>query len=407
MLSSRERVIKAINHETPDRTPIDLGGTIVSGIAATMLYKLKQTMGLDTKVKVYELFQMLGEVEMDIIDALGVDVMSITSLGGFFDIKRNAYKPFKLFDGTAVLVPGGFNVETSPAGEWILHEGGDAARPIVAKMPKDGYYFDVLSEMQAQWDFTPPSLQEFSESMFKLTDEELEHLQKRARFLRQNTDKALILEVIGALGISQVGSITNFLMLLATDGNYVRELFDFETEEAIKNAKLLWQAVGADADIIVLDGFDYGTQKAEMINPEVFSELFLPHYKKQNEWIHKNTSWKTWKHSCGSIANIIPMLIESGLDIINPVQCSAANMAPVTLKEQFGREITFWGGGVDTQKTLPFGTVEEVRNEVAERIEIFGKNGGFVFSAIHNIQVRTPVENIIAAFETARDTVLV
>ncbi|GAH88668.1 unnamed protein product, partial [marine sediment metagenome] len=137
-------------------------------------------------------------------------------------------------------------------------------------------------------------------------------------------------------------------------------------------------------------------------SPELFEELYVPFFKEQNRWIHTHTSWKTWQHTCGSVPHIIPMLIETGLDVLNPVQTSAAGMDPRRLKSEFGDRITFWGGGVDTQKTLPFGAREEVIKEVTERVKIFGPGGGFLFNPIHNIQQATPPENIVAAFDTAR-----
>ena len=138
------------------------------------------------------------------------------------------------------------------------------------------------------------------------------------------------------------------------------------------------------------------------VNNRLFEELFLPNFKKQNDWVHRNTGWKTWQHTCGSVTRIIPLLIETGLDILNPVQTSAAGMDPAWLKREFGSRITFWGGGVDTQRTLPFATAEEVEREVADRIRTFAPGGGFVFNTIHNIQQGTPPENIMAAYETAR-----
>jgi uroporphyrinogen-III decarboxylase len=129
----------------------------------------------------------------------------------------------------------------------------------------------------------------------------------------------------------------------------------------------------------------------------------MPYYKKVNDWVHQNTEWKTFKHSCGSVRSLLPAMIESGFDIINPVQCSAANMDPVELKQEFGKQLVFWGGGVDTQKTLAFGKPEEVRQEVLKRCEIFGRDGGFVFNAIHNVQANTPLENIVAMIEALRE----
>ena len=150
-------------------------------------------------------------------------------------------------------------------------------------------------------------------------------------------------------------------------------------------------------------GADFGTQIAPLCSKELFRELYMPYYKKINNWIHENTTWKTFKHCCGSIYPLIPELIEAGFDILNPVQWTAKNMDPKALKKEFGQNIVFWGGGVNTQKTLPFGTPEEVRKEVLEMCEIFSQNGGFVFNTIHNIQALTPAENVVALVNAVKE----
>jgi len=151
---------------------------------------------------------------------------------------------------------------------------------------------------------------------------------------------------------------------------------------------------------VFVTGTDFGMQTGAFISNKVYRDLYMPFHKIVNDWIHKNTNWKSFIHSCGSVWALINDFIEAGFDILNPVQCSAAGMEPVNLKKKFGDRISFWGGAIDTQKTLPFGTPDEVRREVIERIKIFGPGGGFIFNAIHNIQARTPVENLIALFDT-------
>jgi hypothetical protein len=300
-----------------------------------------------------------------------------------------------------VLVPGQFDVEVDSEGNWLMHDEGDINKPVVARMPKDGYYFDIMSMTQTDPNFSPPSLEDVRrENIF--TDEELAFMQEQAERLRKKTDKALFLGAWGYFGLPIVGSIPDFLCLLLLDKSYVKDLFSVRTEVAIKNMERAKEYLGDNIDIFGLDGFDYGSQKSELFGPELFEELFLPYLKQQNEWVHRNTTWKTWQHTCGSITQILPMLVESGLDILNPVQTSAEGMEPAWLKQTFGTQLTFWGGGVDTQKTLPFGTKEEVKKEVEERIDIFGTGGGFVFNTIHNIQQNTPPENIAAAYDAVQ-----
>jgi uroporphyrinogen-III decarboxylase len=144
-------------------------------------------------------------------------------------------------------------------------------------------------------------------------------------------------------------------------------------------------------------------QNGPFISPKAYRDLYQPFHRRINNWIHEHTSWKSLIHSCGSVRALLEDFIAAGFDVLNPVQCSAARMNPLELKAEFGHRLTFWGGGVDTQRTLPFGTPDEVRREVRERIKIFGPGGGFVFAAVHNIQACTTVENILAMFETVRE----
>ena len=155
--------------------------------------------------------------------------------------------------------------------------------------------------------------------------------------------------------------------------------------------------------MVFVTGTDFGAQASSFISPKAYRQLFKPFHKEVNDWIHTHTEWKSFIHSCGSISNLLEDFIDAGFDILNPVQCSSSNMDPEFLKGNFGDRITFWGGGVDTQRTLPFGSVDEVRHEVRERIKVFGRGGGFVFNTIHNVQPLTPVENMLAMYETVKD----
>ncbi|MCZ7544280.1 MAG: methyltransferase [Anaerolineae bacterium] len=378
-MNSRERVLKAINHEQPDRVPIDLGGSIVTGIMAGALDRLHRYLGIADKVKVYDVFQMLGEVTLELVERFDVDLLPVEPETIVFDHLRNRdYKPWKLFDGTEVLMPGAFAVEVSPAGDWLLHRGGDPARPVVGRMPKDGFYFDDAGITDWNPDFAPPSIESLRNSGWRrLTDETLRYLQDKARTLRRATDRALALTNWGeaTLGPPQVGSLPEWLVLMASEPAYVHELMDLGVEIAIDNLKLYWEALGDDIDIIHVDGYDYGTQNAEMFSPAMFETFQEPCYKKQCDWIHQNTPWKVAKHCCGSIPNLIASMIRAGIDILNPVQTSAKGMDPAWLKATFGDSITFWGGGIDTQRVLPFGTPDEIRAHVGERMRIFAPAG--------------------------------
>jgi hypothetical protein len=403
-LNSRERVLAAIEHREPDRVPIDLGGTIMSGIMAQALAGLRRHVGLeDRPPKVYEVYQMLGEVEPDLIERYDIDVVPLEPLVMFFGIPRRDYKPWRLFDGTEVLVPGRFNPEADHQRRLVLREGGKAGAPVVALMPADGFYFDRVEDQSLSMDFAPPPLAE-TERQFgaSIPAERLEHLAREAERLRE-TDKAVFCGSWRDFGPPQVGNIPNWLCLMVTDPEYVGRLFEMKTEADLANLARLHSFVGEGMDVFGIDGQDFGTQRAEAFSPELFERLYLPYYTRINAWVHEHTGWKTWKHCCGSIPGFMPHLVRSGLDCINPVQTSAAGMGPEGLKRRHGGSITFWGGGVDTQRTLAFGTPEEVYDEVRERIRVFAPGGGFVFNPVHNVQANTPPENIDAMFQAARD----
>jgi len=201
-----------------------------------------------------------------------------------------------------------------------------------------------------------------------------------------------------------IRDITEWYMSTAIRQDYVHEIFSRECEIAIANLKKIHVVVGDAIDAVFICGTDFGTQTSSFCSTDTYDSLYAPYYKQINDWIHKNTTWKTFKHSCGAVEPFMSHFIESGFDIINPVQCSATDMEPRNLKEKYGRDLVFWGGGVDTQQTLPFSTPEEVYKEVRERIEIFNKDSGFVFNTTHNTQANTPVENILAMLKAIRDS---
>lgn len=404
-MNSRDRVLRAINHEEPDRVPIDMGGSIVTGIMAGALVRLRQHLGLDGPVKVYDVFQMLGEVTADLVEQFELDLLPVEPEAIFFDhLPNRDYKPWTLFDGTQVLMPGAFEVTVSPEGDWLMYEDNDPSKSVVGHMPNGGFYFDKPSITGWNQDYVPPDIDSLKKSGWRrLTEDTLRFLQEKAKVLRTASDKALVLTNWGeaVLGPPQVGSIPEWLVLLATDPDYVQELMDLGAEIAIDNLKLYWEALGDTIDIIHLDGYDYGTQTREMFSPRMFEQFQAPCYKAQCDWIHANTPWKIAKHCCGSIPHLIEPMIRAGIDILNPVQTSAADMDPQWLKDTFGDRMTFWGGGVDTQRVLPFGTPDEVQADVAERMEIFAPGGGFIWNSIHNIQYNIPPENIVTALDSA------
>ncbi len=417
-MNSRERVACALSHEEPDRIPLDLGSSPVSGMHVSTVYKLRQALELDppgTPVKVVEPYQLLGEIGSDLMDTLGVDVMGVWPSKNMFGFRNEAWKPWTTFDGTPVLVPEGFNTDVEENGDLLLYPEGDESVPASGRMPEGGFYFDSTVR-QPPIDDDRLDVQDNLEEFDLISDEELDHFSKEIDRLYTRTDKALLANfggtAFGDIALvpapwlknpKGIRDVSEWYMSTVIRQDYVRSIFERQCEIALENLSRCHQHVGDRVDIIYMTGTDFGTQIGPFISPQAYCELYQPFQRRLNDWVHENTKWKTFIHSCGSVRALLPHFIEAGFDILNPVQCSAAHMDPYELNKEFGSRITFWGGGVDTQGTLPFKSSDEVREEVWERIKALGPGGGFVFNTIHNVQPQVPVENVLALYETYRE----
>jgi len=417
METPRERLIKTLNHQQPEKVPSDMGSTPVTGIAAGVLDKLRKELKLEDKpVKVHEPFQILGMVEEDIIKTFKLDIIGLWGRNNFFGFQNKDWKYWKLQDETDVLIGGGFTVIEAENGDIYYYPLGDTTAEPSAKLPKGGYYFDNIVRQEPINKDILDGRKDYAEQFTIFSDEDLKYLEENSKYLFSSTDYGIIGNFFGlalgdlgiwtAAGLKKTPGIRkpeDWYMAHVLYPDYVKGVYEYITEIALKNLELYRQAVGNRIQVITICGTDFGTQRSEFMAPDMFREFYLPHIKKVNNWVHKNTQWKTFYHTCGSVVNILDDLVDAGMDVLNPVQCSAEGMEPDYLRGKYGDKITFWGGAVDTQKTLPFSTAEEVRKEVLERLEIFSKDGGFVCNAIHNIQQNTPVENILAYFEAIND----
>jgi hypothetical protein len=417
-MNSRQRVEAALNHRQPDRVPLDLGASPVSGMQVSCVYKLRQALGLDkpgTPVKVTEPYQMLGEIAPDLQDVLGIDVVGISGPNTMFGFPLTDWKPWTTFDGTPVLVPGGFNTDPEPNGDILMYPGADKSVPPSGRMPKGGFYFDSITR-QEPIDDEKLNVEDNLEEFGPVSDAALQHFASEADRLRRASDRAILANfggsAFGDIALvpgpwlkhpKGIRDVAEWYMSTVSRFDYVHEVFRRQCDLAIANFAKYYDAIGDRISVVMVTGTDFGTQNGPFMGPPAYRKLFQPFHRRVNDWIHQHTPWKTFIHTCGSIMALMPDLVEAGFDIFNPVQCSAANMDPRTLKEKFGGKVTFWGGGVDTQKTLPFGTPEEVRRQVRERIEIFNACGGFVFNTIHNVQAGVPVENLLALYATVRE----
>jgi len=417
-LSSRERLIKTINHEDPGKVVVDMGSTTVTGIQAHALKLLRKKMGLeDRPVKVNEPFQLLGMVEEDVRESLGIDVVGIDPNYTVYGFENKGWKPWTLPCGDPVEVAEGFEVAEGENGETYMFPCGDRSAEPCAVLMKGGYFFNNITRVNKAYDeSTSDAREDFKEDFAVLSEHKLRNIEEKVNYYYDNTGYGMIyssiLTAMGDMGFLQGPAVKkpdgirepqDWLLAYYTAPEYVKDCYEMQVEIAIENAKRIKEATSDKMQVMMVSGTDFGTQNGPYISKDMFREFYLKPFRRVNDWIHENTSWKVFFHTCGSIVELLPDLYEAGVDILNPVQCSAAGMEPNMLKKEWGEKFVFWGGGVDTQKTLPFGTPEEVYDEVTERLRIFAPGGGFVFNTIHNIQGPTSPENLEAMFRAIKD----
>ncbi len=401
-MTSRERILKTCNFEEPDRVPIDIGGSQVSGLCVDHYCDLLRYLSINELPKVYEQFEMLARVEEPIRKRLRGDVISLENPSMRWGLHNKDWKKWTTFKGNEVLMPGDFNPVIDEKGSLVLYDKDGIP---ISRMAKDTLYFEFACGTEMSKEIIKMDPRKWKDSIALYTDEELNQIAAEAKNLHENTEYAVFGEFgrggLGSNGLFAGLRVTDWFCVLLTEREYADEILQVTAERAVENAKLYLEAVGDNIDIIFISGTDFGTQRIEFFRPDIWKDLFLPRYKMVNDYIHKNSRAKTFIHSCGSIYNIIDYIIAAGFDILNPVQITAGNMDAARLKEKFGGRIVFWGGGVDTQTILPFGTEDEVIEQVKERIKIFAPGGGFVFNPTHCIQYGVPPKNLLAAADTA------
>lgn len=418
MISSRERVSMILSHKEADRIPLDLGGSDTTGMHVDSVYLLRQALRLDppgTPVKVIDTCQMLGEITPDLVTALDVDVLPLAKQVTDFGFRLEGWKPWTTFAGTPVLVPEGFNTEPDANGDILLYPQGDRSVAASGRMPKGGIYFDTIIRQPIVDDATlkvEDNLEEFG----PIAERDLTYLREQAELLYTTTDKAILLSPggtsFGSFSATPgpalkhpkgIRSVEEWQMSTITRRDHLIKIFERQCEIGLANLQKIADAVGNRVTAVITSYTDFGAQNGSFISPHTYRALYKPFNKAVNDWVHQHTTWKTFTHCCGSVRALLPDFVEASFDILNPVQTSAAHMDPEELKKTFGDVFTFWGGGIDTQRTLPFGTPDQVREEVRQRIKVFGAGGGFVFNPVHNVQSRAPIANILAMYEAVRE----
>ncbi len=401
-MSRKQTVLQALDHRA-GRIPVDFGATGVSGIHVSVVAALRRHYGFeDRPVRLIDPYLMLGEIAPDLQDAMDVDCVPLRGRGTLFGFTvTGGWREWRAPWGQVVLVPEDFQTKTAENGDILIHPCGDRSAPPSGLLPATGHYFDaIIRQEPIDEDKLDPA--DNLEDYQPMGPADEAHWLERTKALR-GCDRA----VVGAIDrCTSLGNIANvpgpylrhprgirdvaeWYISLVTRRDYVHAIFEQQTETALGNLKR-FNAIGGDAiDVLYTCGTDFGTQESQFCSAEAFDELFAPYYRKVNDWVHANTRWKVMKHCCGAIDPLLPSFIRAGFDIMNPVQCSAAGMDPRHLKQAYGKDIVFWGGGIDTQKTLPYGTPAQVRAQVLERCRIFGEGGGYVFNTVHNVQPLT------------------
>jgi hypothetical protein len=412
---SKKNFINTINHRQPGNVVVDFGATTVTGIHVLIVEKLRSYYGLERRpVKVIEPYQMLGEIDPALIEAMDIDIVGLFGEKNMFSVSNKDWRVHKTLWGQEVLFPGGFNYTHNSNGDILMFPEGDTTVPPSSMMPRSGYFFDAL-ERQEPIDDSTLRIEDNLEEFGLVTDHDLNYWKDQIESVN-NGSQAIVATLGGtALGdialVPGVGlkkpkgirSIAEWYMSTLTREDFIKNLYDRQTDIAIENLKKFFGVIDNRIDVAFICGTDFGTQNSTFCSPETYSDMWLPYYKKVNDWIHQNTSWKTFKHSCGAIETFMDLFIESGFDIINPVQINASGMDPRVLKKKYGEKIIFWGGGVDTQGIFAFGTPSQVKDQVRKQCEILNKDGGFVFNTVHNIQANVPFENVVAMLEALKE----
>lgn len=414
-MTGKEKLNLALNHEEGP-VLVDIGGMPTTGIHCSTYEKLRDYYGLEKKItKIIEPVQMLAYVEDDMKEAMGVQTSPLWSQGTMLGFSStDKFKEWRTPWGQDVLVPVDFQTSQDEKGDVFIYACGDRNYPPAGHMPKNGFYFDNIIRTP-EFDDDSYDVKDNLEEFVPVTDEALQWLRKSAEKL-ENCDDV----VMGNLGGTAFGDIalvpgpqlrepkgirdvTEWYISLSARQEEIHEIFTYQAKVAVENLKKMYSAVGNTIQVTYICGTDFGMQNGPFCSPDLFNHLFKPYYRIVNDWIHENTKWKTFKHCCGSIKPLMSELIDAGFDILNPVQWTAKNMDRKELKTIYGDHVIFWGGGINTQQTLPYGTPKQVYEETMECCKIFGKNGGFVFNTIHNIQPMVSAENVAAMLQAVKD----
>lgn len=407
-MTSRERILASLDHREPDRLPIDCGAMRSTGIQAIAYHRLKVHLNLwQGRTRVFDVVQQLAEPEPFYLDQFHVDAINAGR-----EFAPDEWNEWTLPDGSACQIPAHIRLRRE-GHDWLaFNDTGE----VVARMIEGCTYFNQTIHPLAREDWTT-GLKDLGRQMNAvcwaslpepmyadgLSDENLVRMGEHVRRLRERSNRAIMI-AYGA-NLFEWGSylrrMDNFLLDLVGEQASAVALLDKLVELHLEGLDRLLPAVGEHVDLIQL-GDDLGMEAGPFFSPALFRKLFKPRYAAMVRHIKERCPrLRIFLHCCGSIRPLLPDLIEAGIEVINPVQIAARNMDPAVLKKDFGADLTFWGGGCDTQKVLPRGTPQEVKDHVRRNIDILAPGGGFVFCQVHNILADVPPENIVAMYEAA------
>ena len=406
-MNARQRVLASINHREPVGLPVDLGATPSSGISAIAYDNLLRVLPLKNKRNwVYDVVQQVAQPSEEVLDYFSIDTVD---LGRTFNQNDRDWYDYRLLNNGTAQQPVWFKPEKQPDGSSLVFKNGEA----IAAMPASAFSYDqivfpFLDGYPARYGTN------LDEAMGKVHWSALAHspwdhageadfwekLRANAIELRAKSDRAIVLSA--GCNLFEWGTflrrLDNFLMDLILDPKGVENLLDALMERHLNTLEKICASVGDVVDIIRL-GDDLGMNNGPLMSPDTYRKLFKPRHTILCDYIKNHSSMRTFLHSCGSIYKLIPDLIDTGFEILNPVQTNSKDMQPERLKKEFGKDVTFWGGGADTRFVLNSGSPQEVIDHVRANIEILAPGGGFIFNTIHNILPDVPPENILAMFK--------
>ena len=397
--TNREQLLDVIDENPTGEAVIDFGGTTVTGIAAVAYDDLIEYLGLDADVKVFDMMHQMAKIDEEVKNRYNSAAEALIRPRPRFGIPiYEGWKPGQLSDGTKCLIPKGFSPKKED-GSWYIKQDGVR----VAKRSEKSEWFDpIYHPLKDQNDIS--DLKSFD--LRRYTAEDRNYLEEESERLSETTDRAVIATISKDAHSSLMESAQllrgydRFFMDLGSKPDYVNYLLDKITENFKRNFDALYEAAGEHVDLIKFSD-DYGGQDNLLISPDHFRRYFKPRLKEMIRYVKKKSNYRVFFHSDGAIREIIPDLIEIGVDALNPVQTSCTGMKPRELEKEYGEDIVFWGGGLDTQKYLPDRNQDEIIDHLKERLEVFTKNGGYVFATIHNIPPGTPPETVEMIFKIA------